>query len=84
MATDSNASASQASSLASQAVPGVGEPLRVVLLYKRHAPNDEHVLKLLETALAQSGYRVWIDRDLTLGVEWAKEIDRQIRENEAA
>lgn len=56
-----------------------GEPIRVVLLYKRHLQPDEHVLDLLETELARNGYGVWIDRNLTLGVEWAKEIDRQIR-----
>jgi hypothetical protein len=77
MAPDSNARGSQATTPASPAAPS--EPVRVVLLYKRHAPPDEHVLKLLELELAQRGYHVWIDRNLTLGVEWAKEIDRQIR-----
>ena len=52
---------------------------RVVLLYKRHLPADEHVLGILEKDLSQRGYQVWIDRHLTLGVEWAKEIEERIR-----
>lgn len=59
------------------------ESIRVVLLYKRHLPADEHVLQLLEKELSQHGYQVWIDRHLTLGVEWAKEIEQRIRDAHA-
>ena len=62
----------------SSAPPTPGE-VRVVLLYKRNLVTDEHVLELLETELSRQGYRVWIDRNFTLGVAWAKEIDQQIR-----
>jgi hypothetical protein len=85
MATDSNGGASQAATSPSSTTAGAfpaassGETIRVVLLYKRHVPADEHVLALLERELSRHGYSIWIDRNLTLGVEWAKEIDRQIR-----
>jgi len=52
---------------------------RVALLYKRHAQPDEQLLKFLETWLATHGYQVFVDRHLAIGVEWAKEIERQIR-----
>ncbi|MBI4657436.1 MAG: AAA-like domain-containing protein [Verrucomicrobia bacterium] len=61
-----------------------GEAIRVALLYKRHLPDDQHVLELLEKELTQHGYQVWIDRHLILGVQWAKEIEQQIRTAHAA
>jgi len=51
----------------------------VAILYKRGAHPDEEVLFLLERELKTAGYRVFIDRHLTIGVEWAAEIDRQVR-----
>lgn len=61
----------------------VPKPLRIALLYKRNAQPDEHVLQLLETELRTQGHEVFIDRHLTVGVEWAKEIERQIRTADA-
>ncbi len=52
---------------------------RVVLLYKRHAQPDESLLQDLEKELNLRQVSVFIDRHLSLGVEWAKEIERQIR-----
>jgi len=37
------------------------------------------VLHLLETQLTAQGYRVFVDRHITIGVEWATEIERQVR-----
>ncbi|HXD34593.1 MAG TPA: AAA-like domain-containing protein [Pyrinomonadaceae bacterium] len=51
----------------------------VVLLYKRNAQNDEHVLKLLQSELEPHGYTVFFDQHLTFSVESAREIERQIR-----
>ena len=70
---------------------GVGNPkapdkldsLRVAILYKRNAQPDTQVLNLLEGQLIENGYRVFIDRHLTVGVEWAKEIERQVRSSDA-
>src|SRR5204863_1923646 len=56
---------------------------QVVLLYKRNAEPDERVLKLLEGALASSGHGVFVDRNMKVGVEWAKEIERQVRTADA-
>jgi DNA-binding SARP family transcriptional activator len=56
---------------------------QVALLYKRHAEPDEHLLKLLEAQLKAHGFQVFIDRHLAVGVEWAREIERQIRASDA-
>jgi DNA-binding SARP family transcriptional activator len=56
---------------------------RVALLYRRHAEPDEGLLKLLEARLAARGHRVFVDRHLSIGVEWAREIEREIREADA-
>jgi hypothetical protein len=53
--------------------------LRVALLYKRRAQPDERLLSLLESHLTSSGHSVFIDRHMTMGVEWAKQIDHEIR-----
>ncbi|HZB43631.1 MAG TPA: AAA-like domain-containing protein [Pyrinomonadaceae bacterium] len=67
-----------------QSVTPTGEKrLRVALLYKRNAKPDEQVLKFLEDELTRRGYSVFIDRHLTIGVEWAKEIERQVRTADA-
>jgi tRNA A-37 threonylcarbamoyl transferase component Bud32 len=53
--------------------------LKVALLCKRNQQTDEQVLKLLEKRLVADGYSVFIDRHLSIGVEWAREIERQLR-----
>ena len=57
--------------------------LRVALLYKRHARPDEQILALLESEFRAQGYEVFIDRHLSIGVEWAQEIERQVRSADA-
>lgn len=56
---------------------------RVALLYKRHAQPDEYLLKLIETQLVSQKYQVFVDRHMTIGVEWAQEIERQVRSADA-
>lgn len=56
---------------------------RVVLLYKRDAEPDGALMRLLESGLTRRGFFVFIDRRLPVGVEWAREIERQIREADA-
>lgn len=56
---------------------------QVALLYKRGAHPDERLLHLLETELPKAGFKVFIDRHLSIGVEWATEIDKQICASEA-
>jgi serine/threonine protein kinase len=50
----------------------------VALLYKRNSQPDEQVLKRLEEHLQRSGYRVFVDRHLQVGMEWAREIERRV------
>jgi serine/threonine protein kinase len=66
-----------------QIVTSAPKSLRVALLYKRNAQPDQHVLQLLEAELKAQGHEVFIDRHLTVGVEWAKEIERQVRTADA-
>ncbi|HEX8686084.1 MAG TPA: AAA-like domain-containing protein, partial [Pyrinomonadaceae bacterium] len=64
----------------SAAVPATSAgSAHVALLYKRNSEPDEHVLRLLEGALASEGVGVFVDRNMKVGVEWAKEIERQVR-----
>ena len=55
----------------------------VVLLYKRDSQPDTTLVEMLESHLAQEGYSVFIDRHLTLGMDWAREIEERIRSAEA-
>jgi serine/threonine protein kinase len=55
----------------------------IALLYKRHAQPDEQILKMLEAEFRAQGYEVFIDRHMSIGVEWAQEIKRQVRGAEA-
>jgi serine/threonine protein kinase len=50
----------------------------VALLYKRDSQPDNQVLRLLEEHLRRSGYAVFVDRHLQVGVEWAREIERRV------
>ena len=81
-ARDFGEALAQALSLPEQVQPEVRPALmglRVVLLYKRQAQPDEQVLNLLESSLRAQGHQVFVDRHLTIGIEWAKEIEQQIR-----
>ena len=51
----------------------------VVLLYRRDSEPDQGLVKLIEAQLLSAGYSVFIDRHLTMGVEWAREIESRIR-----
>jgi tRNA A-37 threonylcarbamoyl transferase component Bud32 len=53
--------------------------MNIALLYKRHAQPDEQILVMLEKELRDQGYEVFIDRHMSIGVEWAQEIERQVR-----
>ena len=53
--------------------------MQVSLLYRRTAEVDVRLLHLLEDHLVSEGYTVFIDRHMSIGVEWAQEIETQIR-----
>jgi len=55
---------------------------RIMLAYKRAAHPDEELLQLLETELTRRGASVFIDRHLKPGMEWAREIEQQIRSSD--
>jgi len=59
------------------------EGKRLVILYKRRAEPDGRLLGVLESALQAAGHRVFIDRHLNPGVEWAREIESEIRAADA-
>lgn len=56
---------------------------RVVLIYRREAEPDQSLVKLLEDQLREGGCEVFVDRHLTMGVEWAREIEVRIRNADA-
>ena len=58
-------------------------PLKVALVYKRNVSTDERLLGVLESGLKKLGHSVFIDRHMTIGVDWAREIDEQIRSSDA-
>jgi hypothetical protein len=55
----------------------------VALLYKRGSAPDEELVKFIGAQLADGGYRVFMDRHLTMGVDWAREIEGRIRAADA-
>jgi len=59
------------------------EKRQVAILYKRRAQPDEEILAFLEDGLCRLGYTVFVDRHLSVGVEWAREIERQVKDSYA-
>ncbi len=57
---------------------------RLVVLYRRNAQPDQRLMELLESRLGDLGHSVFIDRHLRIGVDWAKSIENEIRESDAA
>lgn len=53
---------------------------KVVLFYKRRCSPDEYLVNMLEVRLTELGHSVFVDRHLTGGVNWGKEIRRKIEE----
>jgi len=51
----------------------------VALLYKRNAVPDERLVTLLQERLVAAGFPVFTDRHMMVGVEWAREIEHQVR-----
>jgi len=56
---------------------------KVALIYKRNTEPDETLLHLFEQRIREIGHEVFIDRHMKMGVSWAQEIERQIRESDA-
>ncbi len=58
-------------------------PIRVAILSKRYMPFDEQLTRVLETQLAAYGFQVFTDKHLNIGVEWARELEQQLRSADA-
>jgi nucleotide-binding universal stress UspA family protein len=69
--------------VAAAPVRKAAKAMKLALLYKRNAQPDDHVLATLEEGLKAAGHDVFVDRHLRVGVEWAREIERQVREADA-
>jgi hypothetical protein len=60
-----------------------GRPRRVTLLFKTNAQPDAHLLQLLHQRLLAQGMEVFFDKHLTVGMDWAREIENKIRTADA-
>jgi serine/threonine protein kinase len=56
---------------------------RVSILYKAHAQPDVELLRRLAEHLGGNGCEVFYDQRLAIGVQWAQEIERRIRDSDA-
>jgi hypothetical protein len=52
----------------SRAAVSAAEAKRLVILYKRRAQPDGHLLQVLETGLTTAGHCVFVDRHMSMGV----------------
>ncbi len=52
---------------------------RVFISYKHNAAPDESVVQAVDNALRQR-YRVFIDKDMQVGVDWMQRIDEELRQ----
>jgi len=57
--------------------------IRVAVIYKRDSSPDQDLVAFIEQQLAENGCEVFIDRYLTMGVDWAREIEARIRSADA-
>jgi AAA-like domain/TIR domain len=57
-------------------------PVRAFLSYKRNAAPDEALAARVLESLAGRGHSVFIDQKLTIGQEWAQEIENELRESD--
>lgn len=62
---------------------GAGQKGKVAVVYRRKAQPDDSVLEMLEGRLPEYGFNVFIDRHLTIGVQWAQKIEQEIRTADA-
>lgn len=54
-----------------------------VFLSYRHIPPDEELAQGLCAYLAERGLRVFLDKQIRIGLDWVAEIDRQLRASES-
>jgi hypothetical protein len=54
-------------------------PAKIFISYKRNVEPDHSLAGRVFEALRQQGHEVFIDRTLTVGQQWAKEIETRVR-----
>jgi len=54
-----------------------------VFLSYRHVPPDEELAEGLCAYLTERGLRVFIDKQIQVGLDWVAEIDRQLRASDS-
>lgn len=79
--TPTKLSAAAAAPFVSSSGSGTGQ--KIVLLYKRNAQPDENVLLFVEERLRAEGFAVAVDRHARIGVDWAREAEKRIRDADA-
>jgi hypothetical protein len=57
--------------------------VKVALIYKRNVELDAVLLASLEAELTKRRCKVFVDRHLEVGLNWAREIEQAIRDSEA-
>lgn len=57
--------------------------LRIAILCKRSIGADEQLARQIESYLAAKGCRVFLDRHAAIGVDWARQIERELRSADA-
>jgi AAA-like domain/TIR domain len=57
-------------------------PLKIAILYKRNVSPDDVILDLLEKYFVSRGHSVFIDRHLSIGVQWAEAIERELKSSD--
>lgn len=55
---------------------------RIFISYKRHAEPDESLVQQVYQAFIEAGHHVFLDQNLKIGVEWIREIERQIESSD--
>ncbi|MDA1052197.1 MAG: AAA-like domain-containing protein [Planctomycetota bacterium] len=70
-------------SLDTTLAPRQTSALRIALLHKRNAEPDACALQTLERELSAAGHTVFVDREVSIDIHWAHEIERQIYEADA-
>src|SRR5205814_916688 len=84
---DETESATPAVGARAVAGPNDRDPLThrqsIAILYKANVEPDGQVLNLLQEEITRHGFQVFIDRHMTIGVEWARQIEYRIRQADA-
>src|SRR5579859_181394 len=57
--------------------------VELVIIYKRDCQPDQDLVRFIEDRLKGDSVSIFIDRHITMGLEWAQEIESRIRSADA-